>query len=138
LALSRFVHAFADTIGLGRLIVSDIVTILAPQDRDYFRKSRESRFGATLEEVTASRDETVAAFRAGLQPVRICLRDQPFLGGEAPLYADYILFGMLQWARCSSPFQILAQDDPLRDWFGRILDLFDGMGRHARHVGTWA
>jgi glutathione S-transferase len=57
------------------------------------------------------------------------VRDAPFLGGEGPLYADYLVFGALQWARTISPFEILADDDPIKAWFGRCLDLYDGLGR---------
>jgi glutathione S-transferase len=73
----------------------------------------------------------VAAFRNSLQPLRQTLKSQKYLGGDAPSYADYIVFGSLQWARCASPFQILAEDDILFSWFSGQLDLFDGFGRKA-------
>jgi glutathione S-transferase len=57
------------------------------------------------------------------------LKRQPFLGGEGPLFADYILFGALQWARVASPFPVLSADDPVADWFGRCLDLHEGLAR---------
>jgi glutathione S-transferase len=56
------------------------------------------------------------------------LKRQPFVGGDAPLFADYIVFGALQWARTISPAEILAGDDPVRDWFERCLDLHGGVG----------
>ncbi|RWD96226.1 MAG: glutathione S-transferase family protein, partial [Mesorhizobium sp.] len=63
----------------------------------YFRESREQRYGKRLEEVVANRDAGLAAFRAALEPLRSTLTYQPFIGGEAPLFADYIVFGALQW-----------------------------------------
>jgi len=54
---------------------------------------------------------------------------QSFVGAAAPLFGDYIVFGVLQWARIVSPAVLLAADDPVTDWFGRCLDLYDGMGR---------
>jgi hypothetical protein len=41
------------------------------------------------------------------------------------------MFGTLQWPRCASRFEVLAEDDPVAEWRERMLDLFDGMGRKA-------
>ena len=133
-SVARFVNAFADTVvqpGIARLIISDVFGVLHEKDRAYFRTSREQRFGTTLEAVTADRDSRVHAFRAALEPLRQLLTWQPFLGGEAPLYADYIMFGGFQWARCTSSFELLAADDPVDRWRDRILDCFDGLARRS-------
>ena len=50
----------------------------------------------------------------------------PYLGGTAPAYTDYLLFGAFQWARCISPYALLEPDDPLVAWRDRMLDLFGG------------
>jgi glutathione S-transferase len=81
----------------------------------------------TLEQVTDQSPERVAAFRAALEPARLCLASRPYLAGEVATYADYALFGSLQWARCGSPLKLLAEDDPLHGWRQRLLDSFDGM-----------
>jgi glutathione S-transferase len=104
-ALARFVNAWADAVlvpGIARLIVADIVAVLDPGDTGYFRTSREARFGKPLEEVQADREITVAAFRQALHPLRMVLRSQPFLSGQAPMQADAIVFGPFQWARCTT------------------------------------
>ena len=41
--------------------------------------------------------------------MRLTLKTQPYLGGEKPNYADYIVFGAFQWARVVSPFKLLAE-----------------------------
>jgi glutathione S-transferase len=115
---------------LMRLIVKDIHDRIDPADQPYFRESREKRLGRTLEEVQATRDERMEAFRDRYAPLRLMLKRQPFIGGETPLFADYIVFGALQWARTISPAQILADDDPVRAWFDRCLDLHGGVGRN--------
>jgi glutathione S-transferase len=113
-------------------VVRDIFDAIDPKDRDYFRSSREQRFGTTLEAVQADgRANRVAAFRDSLTPARLVLRAQPWLGGAAPSYADYILFGTLQWPRCVSRFEMLAADDPVLAWQERVLDLYGGLGRAA-------
>ena len=136
-AHARFVNAWADGVmlgGIARLIVRDLLDVVAPEDRDYFRASREQRFGMTLEDVQRGRETRVADFRASLVPARLVLGRQAWLGGETASYADYIVFGNLQWARCTSRFELLAEDDPIRPWRERMLDLFDGLGRRALTV----
>ena len=105
LAHARFVNAWTDSVmmgGIARLILRDLQDVVAPQDRAYFRQSREARFGMTLEAVQSGRETRVTEFRASLLPVRLVLGKQTWLGGEAPSYADYIVFGSLQWPRCVS------------------------------------
>ncbi len=134
-AHARFINAWADNVVLGgaaRLVVCDILDVIDAKDVDYFRTSREQRFGTTLEAVQEDgRANRLAAFRDSLAPARVVLRAQPWLGGTSPSYADYILFGTLQWPRCVSRFDLLAADDPVLAWQERALDLFDGLGRHA-------
>jgi glutathione S-transferase len=137
-ALSRFVESWCVAVlhgGLFGLILVDIHDHLMPEDQAYFRTSREQRFGRTLEEVQAGREERLEGFRQNLQPLRMTLKEAPFLGGQAPLYADYLAFGAFQWARAVSPFRILEADDPVHAWFTRCLDLHGGLGRKA--VGYW-
>jgi hypothetical protein len=54
------------------------------------------------------------------------------LGGPAPSYADHIVAGTLMWPRCVSRFPLLAEDDPVTEWFGRMLDQYGGLGRSAK------
>lgn len=137
-AHARLINAWADAAVLSaavRLVVRDIFAAIDPKDRAYFRSSREQRFGATLEAVQeAGRANGVEAFRDVLAPARLVLREKPWLGGEAPSYADHILFGTLQWPRCVSRFALLAADDPVLAWQERALDLYGGLGRSAPRV----
>ena len=132
--LARFVNAWADAVviaGIARLIVADIAAVLGPEDVAYFRASREARFGKPLAQVQADRDTAVKGFRQALHPLRMVVRAQPFLSGTQAMQADAIVFGCFQWARCSSPFRLLEADDPVEAWRLRMLDLHDGMARHA-------
>ncbi|MET0358456.1 MAG: glutathione S-transferase family protein [Pararhizobium sp.] len=131
-ATARFVEAFSQTVlhpAIVRIILVDIHDRLGPEDRAYFRKSREAAFGKTLEEVVAAAPAERTAFAEKLAPLRFMLKKQPFIGGEMPLFADYIVFGALQWARIMSPQTLLEPDDAVSEWFGRCLDLHDGLGR---------
>jgi glutathione S-transferase len=117
--------------GIFPLIIADIPLGLKPVDAAYFRKTREARFGRSLEEIMGGRDKAVEGFRKAIDPLRLTLKTQPYLGGETPNYADYIVFGPFQWARVVSPFKLLAADDPVHAWRGRLLDAFDGMARKS-------
>lgn len=133
-ATARFVERWTQTAvqaQMMRFIVADIHAMLGPEDQSYFRRSRETRLGRTLEEAVAGREERLPAFRASLEPLRSMLSYQPFIGGSGPLFADYIVFGAFQWARVVSPLSLLAGDDPVASWFDRCLDLHGGQGRRA-------
>jgi glutathione S-transferase len=116
---------------LSRMILRDILDILHEDDREYFRASREQRFGKLLEEIVADRDTTLIRFREALEPLRAMLATQPYLGGAAANYADYTVFGAFLWARAASPFRLLAEDDPVYAWRERLLDAFDGLTRNV-------
>jgi glutathione S-transferase len=133
-ALGRMLNWWGDIAVIGGvfpLIVADIVEHLLPVDQVYFRQTREARFGKPLEQVVANRDSNVESFRKGLDPMRLTLKTQPFLGGDAPNYADYIVFGGFQWARAVSSFPLLKPDDPVYAWREKLLDAFDGMARKS-------
>jgi glutathione S-transferase len=121
--------------GIIRLVVLDIHRHSRPQDQDYFRRSREERFGRTLEEVVRDRETGLPAFRASLDPLRRTVERQEFISGKTPAYADYIVFGAFQWARAISAFELLAADDPVRAWRGRMLDLHGALARRSPAYG---
>jgi glutathione S-transferase len=133
-AMARFIERWSQTTLHPFLGAAALVDIYERQDNDnqvYFRESREARFGKKLEEVPAGRDAGLAGFRASLEPLRNMLSYQPWIGGPSPLFPDYIVFGALQWVRVMSPSRMLAEDDPVAEWFGRCLDLHGGLGRRV-------
>jgi hypothetical protein len=69
--------------------MTGVMGCLKPEDAAYFRTSRQARFGRKLEEIMAGRDKAVEGFRKSLDPLRLTLRTQPFIGGTAANYADY-------------------------------------------------
>src|ERR1700679_2043086 len=71
-AHALFVNAWADSVlvgGIARFIIGDLFGIIDPKDRDYFRSSREARFGKSLEAVQEGREDRLPAFRELLSPV---------------------------------------------------------------------
>lgn len=133
--LARFVNSWAD-----RQVVPAVALVVAPfvvecvdeADAAHIRTTMEKAFGRTLETMRAERDERLAQFRRVLDPVRATLRTQPYLCGDAPAYADYVLFSAFQWARVVGADEVLAEDDQtMRTWRERVLDLFDGLARRS-------
>ncbi|MFW8595107.1 glutathione S-transferase N-terminal domain-containing protein [Cribrihabitans neustonicus] len=133
--LSRFVESYCKTMlhpPLSVAAVMDMYRLMSEADRAYFRSAREQRFGKTLEEVHEDRGRALGTLPDQLAPVRDLLSDREWLGGEKSLFADYILFGTLQWYHVCCPGALLGAADPVQRWFERCLDLFGGCGRSAR------
>jgi len=136
--LTSFVRNWTQTrlsMPLMRIALMDIYEVIDAGDRDYFRTSREQRFGKKLEDVVTP-DEGRAAFNAELAPARETLKGQPFLNGDAPAFADYCLFGVFMWLRSVSAARVLDEDDAVHTWRERMLDLFDGLARKAPGKGA--
>ncbi len=135
--LGRFVAGWVDTAvqpALFPIIVGDLHARVREVDRSYFEESRGKRLG-TIDFAafqSEAREKGVDAFRSVLEPARRMLRDQPFLCGLEPGYADYALIGAFLWARSVSPLELLAADDPVQAWRERMLDLHGGLGREAK------
>ena len=134
-AHAKFINGWADAVmvpGIATLIVRDLLDVVADKDKDYFRQSREQRFGTTLEQVQQGREERVQQFRQSLLPIRLVLRTQQWLGGAAPSYADHIVAGTLMWPWCASKFDVVDPNGPIAEWFQRVLALYGGLGRDAK------
>jgi glutathione S-transferase len=113
------------------IILPDLFARLHEDDKPYFRQSREARLGRTLEEIAVPAQQGVASLGTALGPLRSLLKGQPFIGGAAPSFADYIVFGAFQWARCVSPIKLLERSDAVFAWRDRLFDAFDGYARRA-------
>jgi glutathione S-transferase len=117
-----------------RLYVLDVHDAARPEDRPYFRQSRERYLkGTSLEEFTADRAAILPALREELTPLRSQLSRYAFLGGNTPNYADYIALGAFHWVASVSTLPLLARsDDTLRRWLDKGFDLYGGLGLDSR------
>ncbi|RCV91571.1 glutathione S-transferase N-terminal domain-containing protein [Billgrantia montanilacus] len=116
-----------------RTIIMDLLNAIHPKDRDYFRETREKRFGRALEEFH-SPAKGLAQLDAALEPLRGQLKESDFIDGAAPAAADYLVFGSFMWARVVSSADLVSNADPVYGWLERMLDLHDGLGRSAMRV----
>lgn len=134
--LTRFVNDWTDTrlqSAMAPCIILDILHWLEPEDQGYFRRTRELRYGCTLEQLQADRPSHLAELSRVLAPLRRLLREQPWISGAGPAYGDYIVFGAFQWARCVSEVGLLEDDDPIRPWLNRMVKRFDGLADSVPH-----
>lgn len=139
-AAYEFIRNWADGVLLpfvARMAMADILSHLHDKDRSYFREVREAAFGATIEQVSADRDERIVEFRTRLEPLRRQFGAHPFIGGETPDYADYVVASIFLMSRAVSPFRLLAAGDVIGDWAERMLDVHDGLARATPGYAIW-
>lgn len=117
---------------IGALAMKDIHDILDDVDQTYFRKSREAVIKTSLEQLHEGREVKIDMLLKALLPLKLMLKSQKYIGGDSPLFADYVVFGALQWLRMTCSIAVLPQEGEVADWFNRLLDMYDGMGRSAK------
>ncbi|MCK2184200.1 glutathione S-transferase N-terminal domain-containing protein [Halomonas getboli] len=135
-ARARFFKHYAERAlapAILRTIIMDLFNVIHPDDRDYFRESREARLGCSLEEFH-SPAKGLSQLDAALAPMRGRLEEADFLDGDAPAGADYLVFGFFMWAYCVSSADLISNADPVYAWRERMLDLHGGLGREATRV----
>jgi glutathione S-transferase len=137
-----FIRQWTESIvfpAIFKQILPELFANLDVKDKAYFRTTREARLGMSLEAFSAGRDEALPGLLKTLQPLRLAVTESPFLGGPEPSFADYIVFGAFQWARCGAGRSIVPEHDRIAHWFGRMLDLYEGLGANAHRVpGSFA
>ncbi|MFA3916189.1 glutathione S-transferase N-terminal domain-containing protein [Ruegeria hyattellae] len=140
LSRCRFLNSWADSAlhpGLFRAVIAEQFPLTAEIDKAYYRERTLAKFGQSVEEIGAHPEPAAAQVRTALAPVEDALSVAPYLGGDAPDYGDYILFGTFQWARVVSRRHFWPQGSALERWFDALLDAFDGMGRAQSPRAHW-
>ncbi|MEX3009268.1 glutathione S-transferase N-terminal domain-containing protein [Hoeflea sp. TYP-13] len=139
-ALARTLNHWVDATlqtSLAGILAPALYDILEPADQAYYRKTREARWGRTFESMRDERETYLAAAHTVFEPLRLRLAEAPYICGDAPAYGDYLIFGVFQWARCTDPQDMIpAEDDALRTWRDRMLDLYDGLARSVPAFGS--
>ncbi len=113
------------------VIVADIHERVDPRDDAFVREMFEKILKKPLEQTRAERDEALKRLGRALEPMQAALKRQPWVCGQQPAYADYILLSVFQWARVMSPQEVLGPEDPLCAWRERMLDLYGGFARNV-------
>lgn len=111
------------------LYIHDIWAGLPEKDAAYFRSSREARFGTTLESLSAEREARLPAARAALDPLRAEIAKAPWLNGDTPGYADYIVLAFFAWLKGCATTPPLAKGDPLLAYIDRGFALYGDIAK---------
>jgi glutathione S-transferase len=124
---------------LAPILIPYLLALACPEDRAYYRQTREARFGLTIEQMTTRRAVYLEALQPVLEPLRQRLAETSFLCGERPGYADYLVFADFQWARSVCDRDLLGPEEKLlRAWRRCMLDLFGGLARSVTAFETAA
>ena len=103
------------------MLILDLYNVIADQDKEYFRSSREERLGTTLEEFGATPQKYIQGLQAELAYVRELLATEKYLGGDKPDYRDICLLGTFLWIATSGVTNFLEKDDVVYAWYKRVL-----------------
>jgi len=125
--LAKFIHSWAEKNLLKHLyalIGQNIYEILELNDRPLFEDFLQDRYNLKCDLIKNQKDEKVLKFRQSLDPFRLTMLDRPFLSGEIPAYADYILYGPLKWAEEIYPGELIEGQDIIFLWKSRMDQLF--------------
>ena len=131
-AVTGFINAWTNSNlhpALIRCVIADVFDRIDDADKAYFREDREKRFGKTIEELRGEQSSALGKLDDTLTPLRTILTSEEWIAGDAPAFADYLIFSAFQWCRIMSPAEIIKPDDPIHGWRERLLNLFDGLGR---------
>lgn len=130
-ALTQFVMNWSQTQVhpvVYRLIIMQIYSNIAPIDQEHFRTTREARFNMSLEAFSATQGASSTDLQNAMVPLESMLASQPYIGGQAPLFADYVVFGAIQWCRVFKGQSLMKKDSNAAAWFERVAALHDGAG----------
>lgn len=126
--LSRLINIWIDRElhpPILRGIIGDLYAHVDHLDRDYFRESREARLGATIERLTEIAPTEIETASSRMLPFLTRLQEKPYLSGDTPAYADYILFGTLTWCHLTSQARLFDSQSPLAKWYSTLADRFN-------------
>lgn len=119
---------------LAPMLMARIFAHVHEDDKDYFRSTRETRFGKTLEELAAT-PGSKERVEAALQTLAAPLARHKFLGGSTANLADYFVMSVFMWQRSVATEALYDCPQAVAAWQERMLDLFDAYGRKAISAG---
>lgn len=136
-AASEFFEAWAFANlypALAPILMIRIHASAREDDKAYFRKTREERFGKTLEELAAT-PGLAEKIETALKTLAAPLTRHKFLGGEQPNLGDYMTMSPFMWQRCVTREELYEAPQAVDAWRERMLDLFNGYARRAKSAG---
>jgi glutathione S-transferase len=136
---ARFINKWAENVlqaAIRPLILEDIYGCIHETDKAYYLESRTKSMGGPIETWCPDRPAAQAALDAALKPLAETLSEVAYLGGDGPNYADYVVFGRLQWARVVMREPVVPTEGggPIAEWFQRLLAAHGGFAAKSPTV----
>ncbi|GAB4518095.1 MAG: glutathione S-transferase family protein [Parvularculaceae bacterium] len=135
---ARLARAWGDhelIMSMRSLVVAHVHSAVAPEDKDYFRETREKHFGRSLESLLEDADATCELVGKKLAVLDAALEDECFIGGHEPGLSDYIIFSGFMWARSASSEDLFTAPPRVQGWIERMLAAHDGYAARAARPG---
>ena len=118
------------------IAIYPVSQIIDDESAAYFLETREAKFGKKLSEINnPDQDAAKANLANGLAVFEATLGTSDYLGGDAPTYADYTLFGVLKWIDVVA-YRPIAEDSNVGKWFDRISNLYGADAAKAATVNN--
>ena len=130
-ATNRFFHGWAlDHIPpvVAPNVFVDCMNALDEVDRASYRRNREAQFGVDFDDLQPIADCGVAMLES-VRTLEQTLTLHAFLGGDSPVYADYIVFGWFAWLANSSRAEVLPPGSAVFRWRERLMNAYGGLAR---------
>ena len=118
------------------MAIYPVSQIIDDESAAYFIETREAKFGKKLVDINnGDKDAAKAALAKGLSVFEATLGTSDYLGGDAPTYADYTLFGVLKWIDVVA-YRPVDGSTNVGKWFDRISAMYDGDAANAPTVNN--
>lgn len=101
----------------GKVIAPWFIDRLCPEDRDYYRTSREERYGMTFAELVAHRSAAELDLAFSVGRVAAKLERTPFFSGSEPGFADAVIYGYLLWIELADPSAMPELPADMAVWY---------------------
>ncbi len=108
-----------------KCIAMDIYRAQTPEDGEYFKRTREAKFGQSFESFETDRAIYQGQFVGAIQPMIAAKATAPYFGGAEPSHADFVLAGLYIWNRLLSPVNVFAAEPALAAWCEAIVNYAD-------------
>lgn len=108
---------------LQNIISHGSIEVSAEKDKEFYTNKLQTVHGVDLPNVGAS-EQHLSHLNGVLEPMRLTLQAQDYLGGSSPSYADFAAAGAFAWARSVSPIKLLEESDSLYIWRACVFENF--------------
>ncbi|MFX4220674.1 MAG: glutathione S-transferase family protein [Thalassobaculum sp.] len=101
----------------GKVIAPWFIERLCPEDRDYYRSTREQRYGMSFAELVAHRSAAELDLAFTIARVASGLDRSPFFSGNEPGFADTVIYGYLLWIDLADPGAMPELPPGMAAWY---------------------